>query len=152
MLIYKWVQTFDRHTGKPAGKELVIDRCICDYCGKIIDDDNMHLETTYTVNEVGGSEEQFYYEEYPQGVDKYKLFGGKNRVFHFCQNFGDCGQIEQYCEVELISEWFLNLTNPKSCFRNSCLLANVLYTSRLRVLKKLIEAGATPEQLGVAKD
>ena len=149
MQLFKEVDIFDRRTGEVDGTDLVLDKVICDYCGKEIDlNDANHPETCYEIHEIGGSEEEFYYLDYPAGVDKYKLFTGENSKFHFCQNFDH----SDHCEFKLLVEWHDNLTNAESCFHLCFLLAHILYHSRLRMIKKLLADGQTPEQLGIQEE
>lgn len=148
MKLYKFEQRYDEETGKKSKKKKpILDKLICDYCGAILDpeDYNENPDPSYRIEESGDIEQSYYEIEVPKGVDKFKLFGEQNS-FHFCPEWGT----GRDCEFDLMKEWVANHTKGDFCEISR--IAEVMYISRLRVLKNLLKNGHKLKHFQIEKE
>ena len=121
MLLYKEKEYYDSNTGKLIGTKRVADKIICDYCGKICEEENVS-EFTYTVEQSSLCEA--YFDSFEQMSEKwgdrswYDLYDS-SKGFMFCD--GEDWDLE--CSMKAV------LDNPS---RN---LAFALVKSREKVVE-----------------
>lgn len=170
MIVFEQQERFNPRTGKPAEPDWVkSNNVICDYCGKIInDDDTDNFPDTRLIVKPSGSVEAWFHEDRDclgkdcGRFDLYEFFE-KQSEFHFCAGYnGDNG-----CESLLMLEWASHYaTMPKDIkivldevvqhfgtldagewfpARHFCELFS---TARYRVLRKVLKT-MKPESLGI---
>ena len=169
MIIYEQQNRFNQYTGEPVNSILVESGTfVCDYCGKIIDDDSGLLaDTNISIKPLGCAEAWFHEErnclgdKYPK-FDLYEFFE-KQCDFHFCTYYNSGN-----CEKLLMMEWLsydegITISDDiKNCFEQVISGLGPLYEtnrsieeicaifsqSRYRVLKNVLQS-LKPEQLGI---
>lgn len=144
---------YDTRTGKQIGTSREVIGWACDYCGKVkMDDGTDHMQMThYLINEVSGSESTFHEMKMQspyENIDLYILFD-KHREFIYCQNWWDEEVKDDFCEAKLMEEWLTNVNIKNNLFFEKTMMAGAMYVARLRVIKKLLDNGYTPKQLGL---
>lgn len=149
MKIYSHEDRFSPTTGKIVGKQLIVNQILCDYCGNKLttdDDEDLSLEVSYRVNELGGCEETYYPHDLNLKEIKYKtndpdeysnierIRAGEifhNTEFYFCRRWhGD----EPNCEEKLVKK-HLEFCEKEGHLFN---LFESFYISKLNLLRKLL--------------
>lgn len=135
------VPTYDPRTGKPLGE--ITDKCgsFCDFCGKLIDIDDINGEVVFSIEEVGGFEQSFYYREFPElnkdapEFDHFSVFANHPEYIYCTDEEGNS------CSGAMIKE----ATNGDN-------LETVMQEARAKVVVKLINEGVTLEELDIDRE
>ncbi len=149
MIIYSKEQRFSPKTGKELESDYAESGLICDYTGKVIDQDNYEDRPMYSikVNYNADCEEVYYYDEAKEyfdviEADYYKLFESE---FHFL--VGDNGQ-DYSCN--LLDEWNKGFSDKKSLFYQCLTVEEAFRRARVRTVKVLLESKKySKEELGL---
>ena len=154
MHLFLFEKRFDPRTGKelePRREKSM--NLICDYCGKVIDLDNIEESPTtdITINDVSGCEPWFSEDRKILGddrrVDIYEFYSNQP-TWHFCQNWNT----QEFCEQQMLFEFadgqFKAFDEPLDV--NINMLADLLSAVRYRTLRNLLKRPEyTPEMFGL---
>ncbi len=110
MRLFKLESKFNSRTGKPLAPELVEGDLICDYKGTIIETGG-EFGSSYSikVNEIGGCEECYYYDDHIL-IDKIKKYASIDQ-FDVLAQLNESEYVFAVCEdgydksVDLLGEW-----------------------------------------------
>ncbi len=149
MIIYSEEKRFSPKTGKELGSDYGESGLICDYTGKVIDQDNYEDRPMYGIKIQYNSdcEEVYYYDKEKEyfdkiGVNYYSLFGSE---YHFL-----VGSDGQDYSSNLLDEWSRDFKKKDSVFFECLTIEEALRRARVRTVKKLLEEKKyTVEELGL---
>lgn len=141
---FELVPVFNRFTGKPDGNAIEAKTIICDFCGKEWDeDDECNSMVAFTIEEVGGAEESYYYHELSpkrEDIDEHKIFT-EHQEYYYCQNYSDGHDCSALMLAKFIEDG--RITQP---------LHEIMQRSRMAVVEQKLAEGLTPEQLGIQQE
>lgn len=154
MRLYTNKKQYNRETGKPENVSIPSNLYLCDYTGEIIDK-SKHPERlsiySLTVNQIGGSEESWYYDSLDWlfndkknnkvlcGFDENEV---KCNIFSEPYHFFIPSGSETDVSFSLADEWVNDVKvhdYEKGIFTNCFSFDDVLRVSRVRVLKRALK-------------
>jgi len=149
MNLFKLKPQFDPNTGKPTHPKKIKVGCLCDYCGKNVQEAYERLEdyaydTTYKTVENENMEQSWYYLEPLKDIggniiaDSWSIFS-ENEEYVYCRpNFGEA------CDIKMIREFMDNKVEISAIY-------DIMQQARMNMLKKVLieEKKYTKEDLNL---
>lgn len=167
MKTFKMEPRFNPRTGEPMEPEPQESGVVCDYSGERLDlsDDIQAPENLYAAEDDTGSEESWYYDDFKIDGKRVNLHALNNTQDRFAYAPATKGMAT---EPLIALEWMADNPNASQqlkegakairkmmgfddepIFEEAMTFADAMHAARYRAIKKAIQNGITPQELGI---